>query len=1641
MSNLANVKIIKIVKELQKIRETVKCSICLETVKEPLQVGCSHIFCSECFKKYEAGTTKGKNCLCPVCRSVLQRRKKRQHNKGHKVAEYVEKVGDILSNITNCNVFEVSEEQIQQNLKLSYTPNSRKRKSFIGMSKRTVTPSKHTPKKSKLITTIDVNTKKVTKLEQKETKSPSRKCQRKPSKKISHSTNVSEKEKVTPKKDPFDLLLESSNILPHSTFKSKVIKTYSAKSKTDRNHVYVDKVVEFQDNTNKTRILHWLSDTRNKFDNITLTQTQNEDQNSESSLVNSFDMPSISQVHKKGKPKVNKSMKHVATQNLHTKNNKKNLKNKRAASLDRCVIRKVYPKHRLKRHSIACESQDYDNMIIETVDSESECRDNENSKKHWSLLEEQCLRDIENNTPKRGRQKLNKSKKDPNTSVSQKSQWDRLKSIGKRGRKMKKLNVSQCNPIISESNKERKGNVLQHTANDITIDYKHLQETDTNFKKPIINEANVVEKNKKNEEEANKYSSNKTYDLDAIETYFIEKLTEYDENKNPNEVTDNYCNNLTNNSKKQNLKPINNTNCVLRSVENIKSKKNITISKSDDIKKKLNYSSKPVIIEQGDVQDKNDINIKCIDLIEIHKVVEQEEFKGFKSLAELETDCSACNEKENEEEIFKPTQVFLENFKNLNESELNENLNSLVKKLFNEIKFQKQSQSNVNIDIFEPILTAMKFLVEKVERQNEWQSKKNLKDVHTQTNILEFCNSSAQTIINLENVFTQTDPMNGFYISSNESFKTPAKIHVEIQTECLPHCTKCNMKDMKPVSPPSEFKRTLSNDNNNNGYQFTESLDNINFETQDILNQNQIKVSQPLNKFVFKSQKINKGSSSQNSKVLTSNLDKDANKKGSQVEKAASLNQMYKEGTSQFPLSSAESQKCLVISVMSQKNSSSSRRALNQVFNNMEVENKNVFKRIRKPESDSDSDSEIHAHPKKICNKFLNNDLSLKFESQCDNTTNIERQILNRNEILSCDSDNIDYEEFLEKVLKKYDDPPPSVKPLSKTEDIIERCEKIIREATMLRPQEIVPNVSTPKTEQTNKLSLNTMQEFNQEFSYVKSNQANSEVREKNEINANVNPFSLSLFGNSEEKASLNRNINKFSNSSNKTIDRKELDDYVKEISNEFEKSFDEDVNVELADLHENIENKSLKQQNCEQKVTVLQDIKLNNFVKKPEKEEINEDIFIENFDDSFENIDIVSHKSDDMFDDVDVVESTPQKSKKSSNDRNIPLDDQVLLSETKQPLTIDEDLINCLNMTFTPPPGFQDAENPDDETLKYDNNLNEPKTNTNESEIKKFTYGISSLTPDLLLEPNPPLKRNQQLPETSTPNMLESDFEQPLIPLSLSPIKPPQKEFPTGPLNPIDIAKSSKFSPLMIVKSKRPPQRVLTPQSCTPTQKSILNYVKPDNLDASPQPGCSRYSTPVEEVTVNMKPCVSCTRLTLEQVMAINSLASKKLLCYSGSFSKSVTHMIVATNAKGCVKDHTMKYVFAVAAGIWVLSFNWIEECLKRKCLVPEDPFEVKDVSGLPGPRLSRLALKRDLLKGFKVYAAKPFVSTTAEEVENVVTMLGGKIVSRLDDLLSRNGYIPLIITEARASQDFELYESKSLNNNFMHYKSNISK
>lgn len=69
----------------------------------------------------------------------------------------------------------------------------------------------------------------------------------------------------------------------------------------------------------------------------------------------------------------------------------------------------------------------------------------------------------------------------------------------------------------------------------------------------------------------------------------------------------------------------------------------------------------------------------------------------------------------------------------------------------------------------------------------------------------------------------------------------------------------------------------------------------------------------------------------------------------------------------------------------------------------------------------------------------------------------------------------------------------------------------------------------------------------------------------------------------------------------------------------------------------------------------------------------------------------------------------------------------------------------------------------------------------------------------------------------------------------------------------------------------------------------------------------------------------------------AVSTLANKKLAVFTGSFGPNVTHVVVNVNEKNCVKDHTIKYVCGVAAGIWVVSFKWVQECLAQNRIVPE--------------------------------------------------------------------------------------------------------
>lgn len=155
---------------------------------------------------------------------------------------------------------------------------------------------------------------------------------------------------------------------------------------------------------------------------------------------------------------------------------------------------------------------------------------------------------------------------------------------------------------------------------------------------------------------------------------------------------------------------------------------------------------------------------------------------------------------------------------------------------------------------------------------------------------------------------------------------------------------------------------------------------------------------------------------------------------------------------------------------------------------------------------------------------------------------------------------------------------------------------------------------------------------------------------------------------------------------------------------------------------------------------------------------------------------------------------------------------------------------------------------------------------------------------------------------------------------LSLSPITCPKSQrMPKTRkpiLGPIELAQQSKFSPLTII-TKPPSQPIRSSQ--TPKQRSILNYISQGSENSQ------------------NKPVITCSRIGRDQMMAIASMTNKNLATYSAIFTPAVTHLVVLTNDKNILSDHTIKYISAVAAGIWVVNFGWVQECLMRNTLVPE--------------------------------------------------------------------------------------------------------
>lgn len=610
---------------------------------------------------------------------------------------------------------------------------------------------------------------------------------------------------------------------------------------------------------------------------------------------------------------------------------------------------------------------------------------------------------------------------------------------------------------------------------------------------------------------------------------------------------------------------------------------------------------------------------------------------------------------------------------------------------------------------------------------------------------------------------------------------------------------------------------------------------------------------------------------------------------------------------------------------------------------------------LKRPLSDSDS-SDIIVVPKKRCNRFIRDDLSVEFGL----SANTQKEIKSTTVSIDSDEDN-NNEDYLNKIMKKYE---------SGTNNVTS------------------PVTKSPKENSNMELDLDIVNCVNENVNRLSKLNSSCKSQRSNKTTQDLDDDSLFL---------NEQNLSKLDNEIEPCKDLRETES--------------SDIIAETESMEPIPKKAKMKILDREVAPTENSDSSV-----KPMKS-----TYCRELEDSFNEMDFANiqmenenlkkkESEDDLFSEDDYVESTPPQQQRESFEKRSQNAVANLMTRFANLDEVDKEIIENFDTNFaplSPPPGFEDDNNstaPEEVTVIKLNNVKTDNLIDGQEEPNELP-AIDKLPEDSI--------NNKMVTSTPGKNLsLNADRRKLLHSTPLS-----QNIFPTDTLgfSPIVQEKSAYEKALKSntiisnISQESPRSRNLL--TSFPKQKSILNYVKPSQV-------CNQRQ-------LEQKPCIACTRLNKDQIQSISILTNRKLASYSPKFTSAVTHMIVTVDDSRRIKDYTMKFVSAVACGIWVVGFEWIQECLRTNSIVPEEPYEVLDDSGQIGPKMARLTrLEQPLLKNYKFYCVSPLYSTTLEDVEELISRLGGIMVNDRENLKEKDGKISLIITEGRSTQDFEIYE-----------------
>ena len=149
-------------------------------------------------------------------------------------------------------------------------------------------------------------------------------------------------------------------------------------------------------------------------------------------------------------------------------------------------------------------------------------------------------------------------------------------------------------------------------------------------------------------------------------------------------------------------------------------------------------------------------------------------------------------------------------------------------------------------------------------------------------------------------------------------------------------------------------------------------------------------------------------------------------------------------------------------------------------------------------------------------------------------------------------------------------------------------------------------------------------------------------------------------------------------------------------------------------------------------------------------------------------------------------------------------------------------------------------------------------------------------------------------------------------------------------------------------------------------------------------------HSTPMvfttnvmNESAIQTEIVLVCSSLDPEKMKTVHNFVNKFGAKFENNFSTRITHVIVSSDPNTKVCNKTFKYIQGIAYNKYVISFQWIVDCLKENRLLNEDDakYEVLDPDVLePGSTKSR-TMSRKLFEGFAMYCLGPFISFSLKE------------------------------------------------------------